>query len=221
MTSYVLMLQARYRSFIELDNFVSLVHLIYKRTIQPSFDYACTVWCHAKQGNISKLQWAKKYAARIVTGNFDYVNFGSADLLYELNWASFKERCDYCTSIMMFKAMNGLTPPYLTDSIVRANEAHDRNTRLANSYDVHVPSHNSEILKRSFVYKGSVLWNSIHHEVKLADNVNAFKRMYEDMLFPSQQSGNTQFGSKSMTLENNRAPPLYYIKLYASFQSHQ
>ena len=88
---------------------------------------------------------------------------------------------------MMFKAINGLTPPYLTDSIVRANEAHDRNTRLANSYDVHVPSHNSEILKGSFVYNGSVLWNSLRHEVKLADNVNTFKRMYKDMiLFPSQ-----------------------------------
>ena len=165
----------------------STLKLIYERTIQPTFDYACSVWCHTKQGNISKLQRAQNYAARIVTGNFDYVNFRSADLLYELDWASVKERCDYFTSVMMFKAINGLTPPYLTDSIVRANEAHGRNTRLASSCDVHVPSHNSEILKRSFVYNGSVLWNSLRHEVKLADNVNTFKRMYKDMiLFPSQ-----------------------------------
>ena len=144
------------------------------------------MWCHTKQGNISKLQRAQNYAARNVTGNFDYVNSRSADSLYELNWASVKERCDYFTSIMMYKAINGLTPPHLTDSIVRANEAHDRNTRLPNSYDVHVPSHNSEILKRSFVYNSGVLLNSLRHEVKLADNVNAFKRMYKDMiLFPS------------------------------------
>ena len=87
----------------------------------------------------------------------------------------------------MFKAVNGLTPPYLIDSIIRANEAHDRNTRLAHSDDVHVPSHDSRILKRFFVYNGSVLWNSLRYEVKAADNVNAFKRMYKDMiLFPSQ-----------------------------------
>ena len=87
----------------------------------------------------------------------------------------------------MFKAINGLTLLYLTDPIVRANEAHDHDTRLANSYDVHAPSHNNEILKRSFVYNGSVLWNSRRHQVKLADNVNAFKCMYKDMiLFPSQ-----------------------------------
>ena len=145
-TSYVPMLilvLRRIRQFCR----PSTLKLIYERTVQPSFDYACSVWCHTKQGNISKLQRAQNYAARIVTGNFDYVNFRSADLLYELNWASIKERCDYFTPIMMFKAINGLTPPYLTDSIVRANEAHDRNTRLANSYDVHVPSHNSDILK--------------------------------------------------------------------------
>ena len=162
--------------------------LLYEKTIQPVFDYACSVWCHTKQGNISKLQRAQNYAARIVTGNFDYVNFRSVELLHELNWASVKERCDYFTAVMMFKAIDGLTPAYLTDSIVMASEAHDRNTRLTNSYDVHVPSHNSEILKRSFVYNGSVLWNSLRHEVKLADNVNTFKSMYKDMILVPSQS---------------------------------
>ena len=83
----------------------------------------------------------------------------------------FKEICDYFTSVMMFKSTNGLTTPYLTDSIVRGSETHDRNTRLANSYDVHVPSYNSEILKRSFVYNVSVRWNSLCNEIKLADNL--------------------------------------------------
>ena len=87
----------------------------------------------------------------------------------------------------MLKAINGLTPPYLTDLIVRANEAHDHNIPLANSCNIYVPSHHSEILKCSFLYNGSVLWNSLRHEVKLAGNVNAFKFMYKDMiLFPSQ-----------------------------------
>ena len=89
---------------------------------------------------------------------------------------------------MMFKAINWLTAAYLTDSIVIACEVHDRNTRLTNSNDVHVPSHNSEILNRSFVYNGSVLWNSLRHEVKLADNVNGFKRMYKVMILVPSQS---------------------------------
>ena len=45
----------------------------------------------------------------------------------------------------MFKASNGLTAPCPTDSNVIASEAHHRNIRLADIYDVHVPSHNSGI----------------------------------------------------------------------------
>ena len=65
--------------------------LLYEKTIQPVFEYACSVWCHTKQGDISKLQHAQNYAAKIVTGNFDYVNFRSVELLHELNWASVKD----------------------------------------------------------------------------------------------------------------------------------
>ena len=112
-TSYVPMLQPKYRCYTELDNFIRQVHLhlFTKKKIQPAFDYACSVWGHTKEGNISKLQRTQNYVARIVTGNFDYINFRSADLLYELNWASVKERGDYFTSVMMFKAINGLTTP--------------------------------------------------------------------------------------------------------------
>ena len=63
----------------------STLKLIYKKAHQSSFDYVCSVWCHTKQGNISKLQWAQNYATRIVTENIDYDNFRSADSLYELN----------------------------------------------------------------------------------------------------------------------------------------
>ena len=38
------------------------------------------------------------------------------------------------------KAINRLTPPYLTDSIVMASEAYVRNTRVAISSDVYVSS---------------------------------------------------------------------------------
>ena len=79
------MLQVRYRSFVELDNFVSLVHLNWFTKEQSSLLLIMPVLCGVIKGNISKLQRAQNYAASIATGNFDYVNFRSADLSYELN----------------------------------------------------------------------------------------------------------------------------------------
>ena len=68
--------------------------------------------------------------------------------------------------MLMFKAINGLVPNYLSDSIVMAGEAHDRDIWLSESLDVHIPSHNSSALKRSFIYNGSVLWNALPEEIK-------------------------------------------------------
>ena len=82
---------------------------------------------------------------------------------------------------MLFNSVDGLTIAYRTDSMAMAIEAHDRNSRLTHSFYIQMPPNNSENLKCSFVYNGSVLWNSLCHEIKVADNVNAFKRMYKDV----------------------------------------
>ena len=75
-------------------------------------------------------------------------------------------------------------------------------------------------------------WKTIGHLFYTTSSfVHHFKSIGELKL--KLQPGNAQFGSKSaifvpcdleiwwMTLENNRAPLLYYIKLYTSFQSHE
>ena len=77
-----------------------------------------------------------------------------------------------------------------------------------------------------------IWWMSLKHLFYTVSSfVHHFKAIGEFKL--ELQSGNAQFGSKSviffpawpriwqMTLENNRAHLLYYIKLCASFQNHQ
>ena len=119
------------------------------------------MWSHKKQGNILKLQRAKNYVASIVIGNFHYVNFGSVDLLLLIRY-QLKKMWLLCYISKNVQTVNGLTPPYLTDSIVMASVAHDNNTRLTNSCDIQVLFYNSEILKRS-LYKlavSCIIWDS-------------------------------------------------------------
>ena len=110
-------------------------------------DYACSVWSNTQKGIINKLQRAQNYAARIIWGNFDYINTRSIDLLRSLRWATVQERC--FTAVLMYKSVHGLAPMYLTDNVVMAGEIHDRDTRLSHSNDVHIPPHNTDILKRN------------------------------------------------------------------------
>ena len=129
--------------------------------------------------NVEKLQKVQNYAARIISGNFDYIIVCSISLIRSLKWMTISERCEYFTAMLMFKAMNGLVPNYLSNSIVMAGEAHDRNTRFSESQDVHIPSHNSSALKRSFIYNSSVPWNALPEEIKALHSIFTFKKRYK------------------------------------------
>ena len=64
-----------------------------------------------------------------------------------------------------------------------ASEVHERNTRLTNSLNVSVPSHKTNILKCSFIYNGSVTWNNLPTDLKLAVDLQSFKRKYKELVF--------------------------------------
>ena len=51
----------RIRSFIQPEALKSF----YEKTVQPVFDYTCTVWSNIKQGDIQILQITQNYAARM------------------------------------------------------------------------------------------------------------------------------------------------------------
>ena len=47
---------------------------IYQGIIQPIFEYALTIWGLTSQYNLSKVQRLQNRAARIITGEFDYIH---------------------------------------------------------------------------------------------------------------------------------------------------
>ena len=71
------------------------------------------------------------------------------------------------------------TPIYLTDALVMVSDAHDRKTTLTNPNNIHIPPHKFKILKRSFIYSGSVIWKSRHIRNLDFWNVNQFKYKYK------------------------------------------
>ena len=57
---------------------------IYTSIIQPKIDYAISIWGYTTAHNINKVQRLQNRAARILTGNFDYVNTRGIDLVKTL-----------------------------------------------------------------------------------------------------------------------------------------
>ena len=122
-------------------------------------------------------------AARIICGNHDYMNVRGADLASQLGMQSIESRRNYFTAMLMFKINNETAPKRLIDLFVYAKDTHEIPTRSSANSTFQVPEPNYEFYRNSFKYQGSILWNSLHPQVKSAQDINQFKRLYKKMYF--------------------------------------
>ena len=113
---------------------------IYSSIIQPKIDYAISIWGYTTAHNINKVQRLQNRAARILTGNFDYVNTRGIDFVNNLGLMNVTQRRDYFMLIMMFKTIHGLVPDYIIcDEITMQRDITVRTTRSTVNNNVHVP----------------------------------------------------------------------------------
>ena len=109
-----------------------MLMLIYSSIIQPKFDYAITIWGYTCDNNLHKIQRLQNRAARIVTGNYDYVTTRGTELVRRLRWMCVTQRRDYFMSILMYKSIRGMAPAYLCNEITLHSEIAERTTRSVN-----------------------------------------------------------------------------------------
>ena len=90
----------------------------------------------------------------------------------------FPERVKFQKSIMMYKSMNNLAPPYVGQLFHHTNEIHSRSLRSTTEDLLYVPKPNCESFRNSFAYSGAKIWNSIPLNVKSAKTIEQFKHRY-------------------------------------------
>ena len=143
--------------------------------------YCSTVWSNTSKSNVSKLQRVQNFDARIILGfrKFDHISQG----IKSLKWLPVKERLYLNDAIMMYKCINKLAPDYLADKFVQRSHIHNRNTRSRNQLDI--PRCRISTGQRSFVYRGTQLWNSLSYDVRTAKCPKVFKRRLINILLSS------------------------------------
>ena len=139
----------------------------YPLCIQPCIDFAISVLGSCSENNKYLISRLKHRAARIVTGNFDFINIRGADLLRELRWQSLDVRRDYYTSTLMYKCIYEAAPIRLINELRMTADLHSYPTRAA-TQDVHVPKRNNELYRQSFKYHSVILSNALPHDIKNA-----------------------------------------------------
>ena len=134
------------------------LHIIYKALIQPYLDYCSPLWGNCGVLLKEKLQRFQNRAARVVTGAKFDVSFSE---LLELNWKNLENRFKLNKLTLMYNILNNGTAPCLRDFFSARNY----------DTDLSIPKPKKEFLKRSFRYRGAVLWNSLSYEAKTAQSI--------------------------------------------------
>ena len=143
---------------------------IYNALIMPHFDYCSPFW-DCLSGYLSdKLQKLQNRAARVITKlPFDT---NSNHLLYTLDWGRLSLRRKKQKALMMYKTINDLGPKYLQSLFSQRHSAYN----LRNSEGrLSLSKPNTNYLKRTFSYSGSMLWNNFPKSLKNASSVEHFK----------------------------------------------
>ena len=156
---------------------------LYKSIVQPSLDYAVSVWGYCSDANKYLVIRLQHRAARIVTGNRDYINVRGVDLVRELGWQTVDQRRNYFTATLMYRCISETAPQRLINKLVMTCDTHDIPTRSSQNYTVQIPQPKYEIFRNSFKYQGAVLWNSLPSHLRNATDIDAFKRLYKQYYF--------------------------------------
>ena len=103
-TYYRISLLRRLRHIFSMNHILQ----VYKSYIQPRLDYSIPLCGCSTQKDIDLVQRVQNHAARLIMGNFAYINCRGIDLVKSLNLYTIRERRDYFLTTLMFKAIHGI-----------------------------------------------------------------------------------------------------------------
>ena len=158
----------RLKDFVDRQTLIS----VYNAIVRPYFDYCCEVWDVFGETQSKRLQKLQNRAARIILNVSNDTDHSVA--LQALGWKTLKVERKKAKAKMMYKLLNNMGPQSLTDLFTNKGEMISYNLRNISS-TLCLPKPRTNYLKKSFMYDGSSLWNSIPEEIKKSISLSSFR----------------------------------------------
>ena len=76
-------------------------------------------------------------------------------------------------AILMFKILNGLTPPYLSEMFTHSALFHDYGLR-SSKMNLALPRSRTDFYRNSFAFTGAKIWNDLPNSVKEETSLKKF-----------------------------------------------
>ena len=149
---------SRVRHVLDTPTLFTVINLL----VFSSLFYCSSVWSGTCKGNIAKLQLVQNFAARLLSGKrkFDHIT----PTLKQLKLLPVSDLLYIRDAVQMYKCMNNLAPPYLSQLFTKRSQTHSFLTRNRDS--LQLPKCRTALAQQSFVFRGVTIWNSLPEELK-------------------------------------------------------
>lgn len=159
---------AKVKSILTNEHFETVIHAF----ITSRLDYCNALYFGVNQSSLKRLQLVQNAAARLLTGSRKREHI--TPILASLHWLPVHFRVHFKILLFVFKSLNGLAPPYLTELL--CPHAPARCLRSADQLLLEVPRSKRKLRgDRAFSIAAPKLWNGLPLYVRQAPSLSTFK----------------------------------------------
>ena len=142
-------------------------------------DYCNGMFTGLTKKSIRQLQLIQNAAARVLTNTKKIEHI--TPVLKSLHWLPVYQRIDFKILLLVFKALNGLGPKYISDLLIRYEPS--RPLRSSGTGLLSVPRVKTKHGEAAFSFYAPHIWNKIPENCRSADTLSAFKSRLKTFLF--------------------------------------
>ena len=100
----------------------------------------------------------------------------SSLMFQELGWLSIENRLKYNKAVITYRALNNLTPDYLSELFTPLSEIHSLNLKSSENGLLHIPLSRTTVFDNSFTCSAPKLWNALPQTVRASGSLVTFKK---------------------------------------------
>ena len=166
---------SRIRGLMSRQDLEKLVHAF----IFSRLDYCNGVLTGLPKNSIRQLQLIQNAAARVLTRTkkVDHIT----PVLRSLHWLPVYQRIDFKILLLVYKALNGFGPKYISDLLPRYEPS--RSLRSSGTCLLSVPRIRTKHGAAAFSYYAPHIWNKLPENCRSASTLTSFKSRLKTFIF--------------------------------------